>query len=246
FKGRTLISPSIGVQGVYVASDSTLARAKEIAEENRVLLHMHLAETKKEVADYLREKGETPLAHLYNMGFLDESVVAAHCVWLSGKEIGMLAKSKASVSWNAISNSKLASGNALVREMLAKGVNVTIGTDSSGSNNSLSMLESMKFSALAMKNQYRDAAVISAQKIFDMATTNAARALHRRDLGSIEKGKAADIVLVDIAAPNMAPSSASNIINNIVYSANPSNIKYVIVGGRILKGAQKNLADAHF
>lgn len=235
FKSSGLVSPSIGVQGVYVASDETLAKAKELAKKYKVIIHIHLAETKKEVDDYINEKGESPVEHLYKTSFLDSNVVAAHCVWLSEPEIKMLAKSKASVSWNQVSNSKLASGSARIKEMLDNGINVTIGTDSNGSNNSLSMFEAMKFSALSVKNLYNNAAVMNAQKIFDMVTVNAAMALHRNDIGSIEKGKKADIVLLDIAKPNMRPSNEKNIINNIVYSANPSNVCHVIINGNIVK-----------
>ncbi|MGC8687569.1 MAG: amidohydrolase family protein [Candidatus Micrarchaeia archaeon] len=235
FRGNNLVTPSVGIQGVYVASDATIAKAESLAKEYNTILHMHLAETRKEITDYSKKTGDTPVAHLYKHKMLNQRVVAAHCVWLSEDEIKMLAKSGISVSWNHISNAKLASGSAPISEMLESGVNISIGTDSNGSNNSLNMFEAMKFSALSLKDKTGDAAKISAQRVFDMATINGAKALHRKDLGSIELGKKADLVLLDIEKPNMTPSSELNIVNNIVYSANPSNVSHVIINGNIVK-----------
>ncbi|MGC8586160.1 MAG: amidohydrolase family protein [Candidatus Micrarchaeia archaeon] len=235
FKNDKLISPSVGIQGVYVASDETMLKAKELSEKYGTLLHMHLAETSKEVSDYLGKTGERPAEHIVKIGIVSERLVAAHCIWLSRKEMKGLAKSRANASWNQISNSKLASGSMKVREMLSMGINVALGTDSSGSNNSLNMFEAMKYSALHAKSLYGDATAVPAQKILDMATVDAARALGRNDIGSIEIGKLADIVLLDARKPNLLPTNKGNVVNNIVYSANPSNVSYVIINGKIVK-----------
>ncbi len=234
-KRSRLVSPSIGVQGIYVASDETLAKAKEISERHKTLMHMHLAETRKEVADEISKTGERPVEHLSKIGFLSSRLLAAHCVWLSDREIGLLASKRVNVSWNQISNSKLASGSARIGDMLKKGINVSLGTDSNGSNNSLNMFEAMKFSALSMKSLYGDASAITAQEVLDMITINAAKAIKREDIGSLEIGKLADIVLLRIDTPNMLPSNKSNIVNNIAYSANPSNVAYVLIDGKIVK-----------
>ncbi|EQD29352.1 5-methylthioadenosine/S-adenosylhomocysteine deaminase [mine drainage metagenome] len=230
-----LVTPSIGIQGVYVAGDETMLKAKEIADRHGTLLHMHLAETRSEVTQVAKKFGERPAAHIGKLGLADDRLVAAHCIWLNGSEVRMLGNRHANISWNQVSNSKLASGMAKVVELASSGANMTIGTDSNGSNNSLNMLESMKFSALAAKSEYDDAASITAQQVFDMATVNAAKALGRGDLGSVERDKTADLVIMDINAPNMRPTSSDNLINNVVYSSNPSNVCCVIIDGKIVK-----------
>ncbi|MCL5442703.1 MAG: amidohydrolase family protein [Candidatus Marsarchaeota archaeon] len=233
-KGDKLIEPSVGIQGVYVANDETLLKAKELSEKHGTILHMHLAETQSEVEQSLKSFGLRPVERIDKLGLIGRNLVAAHCIWLSGREAKALGSKRASISWNPVSNSKLASGVAGVKELLDAGANIAIGTDSNGSNNSLNMLESMKFGALQAKSKYMSAAALTAQQAFDMSTVNAAKALGRADIGSIEPGKLADLAIIDISAPNMRPTNEANLINNIVYSANPSNIVSVMVGGRFL------------
>ncbi len=234
-RGGGLVTPSIGIQGVYVAGDETMLAAKDVSNRHKTLLHMHLAETQSEIKQSIKRFGERPVSHISKLGLIDRKLVAAHCIWLNNDEKMLLGGGHANVSWNQVSNSKLASGTADIKGLLKRGANIAIGTDSSGSNNSLSMLEAMKFSALHAKSEYSDASVMRAQEVFDMATVNAAKALGRPDLGAIEAGKTADLAILDISAPNMRPSCEKNLINNIVYSANPSNIDTVIIGGRVVK-----------
>jgi 5-methylthioadenosine/S-adenosylhomocysteine deaminase len=235
--GRELVTPSVGVQGIYVSSDENYLRAREVAEKHGTIIHTHLAETRKEVYDYVRKSnGKRPTEHLNDIGFLNPRVLAAHSVWVTLSEIRHMAKNGVKVSWNSISNGKLGVGGiAPVPEMLENGMTVSMGTDSSGSNNSLDMFEVMKFSALWIKNDRWNPAIITAQTILDMCTVNAAKALGCGDLGSIEEGKLADIVLIDSRMPNLVPTNAENAVSNIVYSANPSNVKYVMVNGSLLK-----------
>ncbi|MEM0155153.1 MAG: amidohydrolase family protein [Thermoplasmataceae archaeon] len=236
--GRELVYPSVGVQGIYVSSDENYFRVREVAERHGTIIHTHLAETRKEVYDYVRKSnGKRPTEHLNEIGFLNPKVLAAHSVWVTLSEIRQMARNSVKVSWNSISNGKLGVGGiAPVPEMLESGITVSVGTDSSGSNNSLDMFEAMKFSALWIKNDRWDPAIIAAQTILDMCTVNAAKALDHGDLlGSIEQGKLADIVLIDSRMPNLMPTKAENAVSNIVYSANPSNVKYVLVNGSVLK-----------
>ncbi|MEM0149715.1 MAG: amidohydrolase family protein [Candidatus Micrarchaeaceae archaeon] len=235
YQGHGLVTPSVGIQGVYAASDETMIKAKELADRYDTLLHMHLAETKSEVKESLKKFGERPCEHIGKLGLIDSKLVAAHCIWLNKKEKGMFGKRRANASWNQVSNSKLASGTADIVGLQENGANVTIGTDSNGSNNSLNMFDSMKFSALHAKSEYADASKVTAQQVFDMATINAARALGRTDLGSIEAGKSADLVVLDLNLPNMRPTNEGNLVNNIVYSSNPSNVSIVMISGRIVK-----------
>lgn len=238
-----LVSPSVGVQGIYVSSDENYLKALEIAERHDTLVHTHLAETRKEVYDYVkRSGGKRPIEHLSEIGFLGRRVIAAHCVWATLREVKLLSKGGVKVSWNAVSNSKLGVGGiAPVPEMLENGVNVSLGTDSNGSNNSLNPFESMKFASISVKNERWDASKIRAQEVFDMATVNGAAALGRSDLGSIEEGKRADIVLLDARKPNLIPINLENLVSNVVYSANTSNVDTVMVDGRVLKSAGRLL-----
>ncbi len=238
-----LIIPSVGVQGIYVSSDENYIAAFDLAEKYGTIVHTHLAETRKEVYDFVKKSGgKRPIEHLAEIGALRPNLLAAHCVWATLREVKLLAKGKVKVSWNAVSNSKLGVGGiAPVPEMLENGVLVSLGTDGNGSNNSLNPFESMKFASLAVKNERWDASRISAREVFDMSNINGAVALGRDDIGSIEAGKKADIVLLDLRKPNLIPTDESNVISNIVYSANPGNVDTVMVGGRLLKQGGKLL-----
>ncbi|AKA48911.1 metal-dependent hydrolase [uncultured archaeon] len=236
-KNDPLITPSIGVQGIYVSSDENYRKALDVSDRHGTILHTHLAETRKEVYDFVKKSGgKRPIEHLSEIGMLNERLLAAHCVWATLREVKLLAKGKAKVSWNAVSNSKLGVGGiAPVPEMLENGLTVTLGTDSNGSNNSLNPFESMKYAALSVKNERWDASKITAQTVLDMATINGAMALGRGDLGSIETGKKADLILLDSSRPNLVPTTEVNAVSNIVYSANTSNVDTVIINGRVLK-----------
>ena len=126
-------------------------------------------------------------------------------------------------------------GIAPVPEMIENGMVVSLGTDSSGSNNALNMFEAMKFSSLWIKNDRWNPAIINSKSILDMATVNGAGSLGTDRIGTLETGKLADIVLVDTSQANMTPTNMENAVSNIVYSANPSNVKYVIIDGKVLK-----------
>ncbi len=239
------VEPLIGVQGIYVSSDENYLRVREVSEKYGVKIHTHLSETRKEVYDFVREKKERPVEHLYKIGFLNKNVIAAHCVWVTLNEIKLLSKSGTRVSWNATSNAKLASGGtAPVPEMLKNDVNVSLGTDSSGSNNSLNMLEEMKFSSLSINNDRWSPAVVKSQEILDMATRNAGIALNK-NIGIIKPGYLADIIIINSHNVNMIPTNTQNAINNVIFSANPENVEYVIINGEIVKsrGIIKNLNE---
>ena len=236
FKGKELITPSIGIQGIYAASDETIARAIEVSESHGTLVHMHLSETRKEVYDFVKKNNQRIVEHLSYMNLLPERLLAAHGVWLTLREIRLLSKAHSSVSWNSLSNAKLASGGMpAVPEMMSNGITVSLGTDSSASNNSLDMFQLMKFSSLMTKNARWDSTVIPAQVSLDMATVNGARAIGNAKIGSIEAGKKADLVLIDATRPNLIPTGIENAVSNIVYSANAGNVDSVIIDGKFVK-----------
>ncbi len=235
-KRSSLITPSIGVQGIYVASDDTYLKAYEISKKYGTIIHTHLAETREEINNCMKERGKRPVEQLDSIGFLNENLLAAHTVWLNLSEVRALSKKNVSISWNSVSNEKLGVGGIPpIPEMMAQGVNVSMGTDSCGSNNSLDMFYVMKNSALSLKNSRWDPSILNADELFQMATQNGSYAVHNNSIGSIGENMLADLVLIDLGASNMFPTSGNNAVNNIIYSANPGNTQTVIVNGNVLK-----------
>ncbi|MBN2518848.1 MAG: amidohydrolase [Candidatus Altiarchaeota archaeon] len=232
-----LVSPAVGPQGVYVCSQETYARAKELSKKHKTILHTHLSETRKEVYGHVKKTGKRPAEWLDEIGFLGANVVAAHCVWLTKKEMELLAGSSVKVSHNPTSNLKLASGGiAPVSELLDREVCVSLGTDSCASNNNLDLFKEMKLASLLQKNYKWDATLLPAQKALDMATIEGARSLGReQDLGSLEEGKKADIILINLRKPHLLPVHGnSGLVSNLVYSSSGSDVGTVLVNGQIV------------
>jgi 5-methylthioadenosine/S-adenosylhomocysteine deaminase len=230
------ITPAIALQGVYACSEETFLGAKELAEAQDTPLHMHLSETRVEVYEHQKKTGRRPPEWLDGIGFLCDRLSAAHCVWLTVNEIRLLAKAGVKVAHCPASNMKLASGGyAPLPEMFREGVAVGLGTDSPLSNNSLDIFAEMKLCALMHKAHRWDATVIPAQKALDMATIDAARVLGlERRLGSVEVGKAADLVVVDLGAPNLTPTREDNVVSNLVYSCTGGNVVNTLVDGNVV------------
>jgi 5-methylthioadenosine/S-adenosylhomocysteine deaminase len=231
-----LVELAIGPHAPYSCSPELLMWSKEIAEKEHVVLHTHLAETRTEQARAHKDHGMREIEYLDKLGFLHPNLLAAHCVWLAKSEVSILAKRDVKVSHCPVSNMKLASGGvAPVPEMLEKGVTVSIGTDSSASNNSLDMFESMKICALVHRAHRWDATILPAQQVLDLATIQAAKALGISDrIGSIETGKQADLIIIDARIPNLAPLGEETVISNLVYSAKGHNVDTTIVDGKVI------------
>jgi 5-methylthioadenosine/S-adenosylhomocysteine deaminase len=235
-KNKPLIKPIVSVQGVYVCSDETFMQARALAKKENTFCQYHLSETRYEVYEHKKKTGKRPVEHLADIGFLAKGDVAAHCAWITINEIRELAKAGVSVAHCPTSNMKLASGGvAPVPEMLAEGVGVCLGTDGCSSNNSLDMFLEMKFASLLHKAQKWDATVLSAQKVLDMTTVDAARAIGaEKELGSIEAGKKADIVIVDAKKAAMVPTRQDNVVANLVYASPGHAVRDTIVDGRFV------------
>ena len=237
FNGKnSLISPSAGVQGVYAASHETIKSAGQIAKNHGTILHMHAAETRKEVYDFLDRTGMRPVQYLLDNGLIGSNTNAAHCVWITKEEVEKLGKAHVNVSWNSVSNQKLGVGGIPpVPELLEAGANVTIGTDSNGSNNSLNILETAKSGSIAVKNARWDASRIRAEDVFDMLTMNGGTACGVRGLGTISENAPADLLIIDREHYSMQPYGNDRIIRNIVYSMSPSAIDGIIIGGKWIR-----------
>jgi 5-methylthioadenosine/S-adenosylhomocysteine deaminase len=226
----TLIQPVIAPHSTYSCSPETLQKAGEMAKKHQVLLHTHCSETRKEVYDVKKRYDARPIAHLKKQGLLHENMLLAHCGWITKGEVTEIAQAGATVSHNPISNMKLATGGFTpLPELLENHVTVGLGTDGAASNNSLDMFEVMKFTALLHKHHRWDPRILPAPCVLDLATRDGASCLGL-DAGSLEVGKKADIILMDLNRPNLVPQH--DLISLLVYSAKGSDVSTTIVNGQ--------------
>jgi len=217
----------------YTVSDSSLRQISTLAAELDTPVHIHLHETRGEVERSMAEHGVRPLERLARLGLVEPSLVAVHAVHLEAAEIDLLAKQGASVVHCPSSNLKLASGFAPVHSLLKKGVNVALGTDGAASNNRLDMFQEMRTAALLAKAVGDDPQAMPAHAALRAATLSGAKALGLEAIiGSIEPGKAADLVAVDFSAPELSP--CYDVVSHLVYAAGRENVSHVWVGGRLL------------
>ncbi|NOQ37412.1 amidohydrolase family protein [archaeon] len=233
-KDTQLVKTMVAPHAPYTCSRELLEESKKLAQKYDLKIHIHVAETMKEVNDTIKEKNMRPVEYLDHIGLLSPEVIMAHSCHLSKEEISLAAKRGVKVSHNPTSNMKLATGGTLSLPVyLDAGISIGLGTDGSASNNSLDMFTEIKVCALLHKFSNNSPEVASAQQVFDMATRGGAKVLGLdKEIGSIEAGKQADIVLVNLKDISMIPNH--NPVSNIVYSANGSCVDTTIVNGRIL------------
>jgi 5-methylthioadenosine/S-adenosylhomocysteine deaminase len=233
WKGDELIIPCIAPHALYTCGPETLKKARKVAEQYDVPVHIHLSETRTEVDGIRKRFGMQPVEYLESLGFLDQRVLAAHCVWLSDEEIAIIARRKVGVSHCVESNLKLASGIAPVVKMLNAGVKVTLGTDGAASNNDLNILSEMSTAAKLHKAVSGDPTVLNAKTVLCMATRWGAEVLGLGNkIGSLETGKAADMISVTIDKPHLTP--LYDVYSHIVYAAMASDVDMVMVNGKVL------------
>lgn len=238
WKGDELITPCVAPHAVYTCGPETLRQAKRLAEKYGLLLHIHLSETEWEVGETMVRYHKRPVEHLEAIGFLDKNVLAVHCVWLEDNEIELLAKRNIGVSHCMESNLKLASGFAPVVTMLMSGIRVTFGTDGAASNNDLNILSEMSTTAKVHKALSNNPTVLDARTALLMATRWGAEVLGLGNVtGNIEKGKAADLVIMNIEKPHLAP--LYDIYSHIVYSMRASDVETVMVAGKVVVNVGK-------
>ncbi|HEV2884941.1 MAG TPA: amidohydrolase [Pyrinomonadaceae bacterium] len=240
WKGHELITPAIAPHAPYTVSEEHLKAAKAFSDRTGAPIVTHVSETKREVDDSLKAKSATPVEYLSRIGFLNDRVIAAHMVWPGASDIATLKRAGVGVVHNPQSNMKLASGVAPVPKMLAEDLRIGLGTDGAASNNDLSMWEEMDTVAKLHKVFSGDPKVISAEEAFSLATIRGARALHmEKEIGSIETGKRADLVLVERDALNQIP--LYNIYSDLVYATKASDVQTVIINGRTVMRDRKLL-----
>jgi 5-methylthioadenosine/S-adenosylhomocysteine deaminase len=233
WKGNALIVPAIAPHAPYTVSEDHLKAVRAFSDRTGAPIVIHISETKREVDDSVKAKGASPVDYLNRIGFLNDRVIAAHMVWPSEAELGILKRLGVGIVHNPQSNMKLASGVAPVPQMLKENMAVGLGTDGAASNNDLNLWEEMDTAAKLHKLISKDPKVLTAEEAFEMATLRGARALHlEKEIGSLEKGKRADLAIVDLDDLNQTPSY--NIYSDLVYATKASDVRTVIVEGRVI------------
>ncbi len=236
-----LVTPTVFPHAVYTCSPERLRHAFLLAEDYDLVFQIHLSETTAEVNQVKAKYRMSPVELMDSIGCLSKRTLAAHCVALSENDINLLSRKGVTVSHNAESNMKLASGIAPVPRMLSSGINVTIGTDGCASNNNLDMIGEMSTVAKLHKVASLDATVMDAPTVLSLATLNAARIFNAR-LGRLEEGMLADIVVLDGMAPNLVPTYDP--VSNTVYAASGLNVKHVLINGElVLQDGKSTLLD---
>ena len=228
-----LISIGVAPHALYSCSKDLLKSAKKLADKYNSLLHIHIAETAWENEELKKAKGLSPGEYLYDLGFFESKLLAAHAIYLSEKDMNMFAEYNTGIAHNPQCNMKLASGIAPIPLYLEKGINVGIGTDGVVSNNDLDMVDEMRTAAFLHKVHNNDPAVISAKKALELSTIDGAKVLGLdQQTGSLETGKKADLIIVDLNKPHMVP--VFNNYSNIVYCMKSSDVETSIINGKIV------------
>jgi 5-methylthioadenosine/S-adenosylhomocysteine deaminase len=230
----SLVSFRYGLACPNSCSRDLFEDVRERADEDGSPIHVHIAETEFEWNNIRRLHNTTPVGYLNDIGLLGPDVLGAHCIWLSEEDIQILKESGTAVSHNPECNMKVADGVAPIAKMLEAGVTVSLGTDSCAVNDNMDMFEAMRVAAFLQKVTTMDPAVVPAAEAFAMGTTGGARALGMDDqIGSLEPGKKADLILVDLSQPHMRP--INSILNNLVYSASAAcDVETVIIDGNLV------------
>ncbi len=203
------------------------------AVKNNKKIHIHIADTHEQTKKCVESTGLTPVKYLEKLGVFSTGVIGVNCLAVSDEDIGILKENNVSVVYCPTSNAKMASGFAPIKKMMDKGINISLGTDSGANNNNMDMLEEMHLGSIIAKGQSGDAAAVNAREAIKMATINGAKALGiDNSVGSLEKGKKADIIMFNQASPFFLPES--ELCNNIVYSASRNELEVTMADGKVL------------
>ena len=232
-----------GVEWVPVCSADYIRKCRRMADKHGVGIHVHLNESQGEVEISLKMHGLRPTEFVHSLGLLGSDVVAAHCVWLSDREIELIRDSGTHISYDPVSNAKLGNGVARIIDYLKAGINIGLGTDDAPCNNNNDMFEVMKYASLFQKAIHTDASLLPSEQVLYMATMGGAKALGlEKDIGSLEKGKKADIILVDLNTLSLTPVLMGrnfNVLAHLVFAAHGENVDTVLIDGKvIMRGRQ--------
>lgn len=226
------IKMDVSIHAEYTSRPSAVTAVSEYGKEAGTRMHIHVSETRSEHEECKQRHGKTPIQYFNDLGAFDLPAIAAHCVWIEGEDFDIIKEKGVTVAANPISNLKLASGVCNVPELLKRGINVAIGTDSVASNNSLNFFEEMKVFAMISKMMYHDPTVVTPEQTLRAATRGGALAQGREDCGLLKEGFRADLIVVDVDKPNMYP--VHNMVNNLVYSASGTDVVLTMADGKVL------------
>ncbi|HAS74010.1 MAG TPA: N-ethylammeline chlorohydrolase [Clostridiales bacterium UBA8960] len=217
----------------YTCSGAYLKTASELAQELDTPLHIHLSESLVEVEESIKQLGKTPIQHVRDLGVFNARTSGAHCVHLMEQDFEILKTNQVSVLYNPSSNLKLGNGFANIGRMLKEGINVAIGTDGSSSNNNQNLFEEMHLGALVNKGIEADPTALPAYKMLEIATIGGAKALGiEQEVGTLEPGKKADLILIDLNKPHLTPHH--DYVAMLVYSAAGSDVSHMICDGAVI------------
>jgi 5-methylthioadenosine/S-adenosylhomocysteine deaminase len=247
WQGDALIHAGVAPHSIYTCSRKTLEDASALARKYHAPILIHVAEMKKEWDDSQKQNGISPVQYLDKVGVLGPDVVAAHCIFVDEADRKMLTRKQVGCVHNPSSNMMLASGVSPVPEMRTAGVAVGLGTDGpAGSNNDLDLMEEMDLAAKLAKITKMDPLALNAKAVVEMATIDGARALHlEKEIGSLEAGKKADLILISVDEPNAVPMY--DVYAQLAYALKGSDVRTVVIGGRVVMRDRKLLtvdADA--
>lgn len=225
---------------VISCTEELLINIRDLAKEYGTMVHTHASENQGEIKVVQKDKGMRNINYLHKIGLTGENLILAHCIWLDDEEMKLLAQTGTKISHCPNSNLKLASGIAKIPELIKMGANVSIGADGSPCNNNLDQFEEMRSAALIHKARLLDPTVMSAEQVFELATLGGAKAMGmENELGSIEKGKKADIVIMNLNKIHSSPSKGVDLISRLVYSARSSDVETTIIAGKIVMDNKK-------
>ncbi len=240
YKGNELVTIGVAAHSPYTCSPNLLRKAKKLADEFHVPFHIHVSETSWEVDTITAQYDKTPIEYLDSIGVLSNNVIAAHCVWLSPKDIRIIARRGVGVAHNPECNMKISSGVAPIPELLKAHAEVGLGTDGPASNNNLNMIQEMHTMALIHKLNKMNPTVVPAEQVVRTATIGSAKVLGLdKKIGSLEIGKYADIILIDTNNANTTPMY--NVYSNLVYASLGSEVSDVIINGKVVMKNKKIL-----
>lgn len=241
-RGNGRIKYAFAPRFVVSCSEELLVRVRDLAKEYGVMIHTHASENRGEIQLVEKDRGMKNIKYLHKLGMTGENLILAHCIWIDNQEVKILADTGTRVAHCPNSNLKLASGIAKIPELIDMGVNVSLGADGAPCNNNLDMFNEMRSAALIQKARLLNPTVMPAETVFELATLGGAKAMGmERELGSIEKGKKADIVIVNLNTLHNSPKGGSNIISQLVYSASANDVETTIIDGKVVMKNRKLL-----
>lgn len=243
YKNNEFVKIALAPHAIYTCSKENLLKIKDAAETENLRIHIHVSETKKEVENCVKKNGKSPVEYLDELGILSERLMAAHSVWLNENDLKIYKNRGVKVAHCPISNMKLASGAAPLKRMLEMGITVGLGTDGAASNNTLDLFSDMRACALLHKVNNYDPAVISTKAVVKMATMDGAKVLGlEQEIGSLEVGKKADIITINLNKPHLTP--VYDPYSHLVYCVNGEDVENAVVNGKvIMKNRQVKTLD---